>query len=55
MDENNFKSTFKETYKGEVEEPVDKIYFRRRDRSGDPAGSRWCESYERFKPDMGNV
>ena len=25
------KSTFKSDFKGEVEEPVDKVYFRRRD------------------------
>jgi len=29
--DNEHQSHFKETFKGEVEEPVDKIYFRRRD------------------------
>ena len=31
MDDNNFVTTIQETFKGEIEEPVDKIYFRRRD------------------------
>ena len=42
--EKDMQSTFKEDFKGKVEEPVDKVYFRRRDEA-----SMYAEAYFKNK------
>ena len=42
--EKDMRSTFKDDFRGEVEEPVDKVYFRRRDEA-----SMYAEAYFKNK------